>query len=81
MDAWIELVKSAGPVVAAIAFFVWRDAKRETDMTQQLRILEKFIREDLAGMVHDAAKLQVESNVVMGRCELALQHYTGRIDV
>lgn len=75
---WAEIFRSAGPVVAAIAFFVWRDWKRESSMTERIRALEDFQRDQLAGMVHDAIAVQTRTNEVMNRVELALTRCTER---
>ncbi len=51
MDVWLELAQNAGPVVAAICFFVWRDWKREQSMTETLDEREQFIRTQLITII------------------------------
>jgi len=43
----VDLIQNYGPAVAAIAFFIWRDWKREERTTAQNDNLNVFIRERL----------------------------------
>lgn len=43
----IEIIQNYGPTVAAIAFFIWRDWKREERTVAQNENLNIFIRERL----------------------------------
>lgn len=43
----IDLIQNYGPAVGAIAFFIWRDWKREERTSAQNEKLNVFIRERL----------------------------------
>lgn len=51
MDMWLDLLQEAGPVVAAICFFVWRDWKREQNMTESLNERDHFIKTQLLEII------------------------------
>lgn len=48
MEQWLlESVRTAGPIVALVIFFVWRDFKREANMTTRMREVEDFVKDKL----------------------------------
>ena len=65
IDQWITLFQSAGPVITAIGFFVWRDWKRESSMTARIRSLEDYQRNQMAGMIKESVTLQTETNALL----------------
>ena len=65
MTELIEIMKLFGPTVAAIAFFIWRDAKRESRMANRMDQTEDYVRQTLTGMLAETTKAvsdQAESN-------------------
>lgn len=44
---WLELAKTLGPNIGIIAFFVWRDYKREYRLEERLDEVHAFIRDEL----------------------------------
>jgi hypothetical protein len=48
MEQWLlESARTAGPIVALVIFFVWRDFKREANMTIRMREVEDFVKDKL----------------------------------
>ena len=65
MNDLIALAKDFGPVVVIIAFFIWRDYKREARMTSELSEINKFIQDKLMTLIErtiTAIDIQTESN-------------------
>lgn len=58
MAEFLELLKQVGPIVGIIAFFIWRDYKREQAMTQRMQALEDYQREKFEA-------LAVKTNALM----------------
>lgn len=56
----LELTKTVGPVVALLAFFIWRDYRREQTMTKRIQDIEDYQKNRLEQLV-------VEGNQVMGK--------------
>jgi len=46
-----KMLETAGPVAVLIAFFIWRDYKRELTMTARLQYYEDFLRTELVGLI------------------------------
>ncbi len=53
----ISLIESYGPAVAAIAFFLWRDWKREERSSAQNENLSIFIRERLTETLEENTRV------------------------
>ena len=50
---YVEIVKDFGPLVGVILFFIWRDWRREEDLVERVRILEKYNQETLISLVKE----------------------------
>jgi hypothetical protein len=52
----VDLLREFGPAVTAIAFFIWRDWKREERNTKQNEELNQFIRTELTVALKENTK-------------------------
>lgn len=48
---WIALIKEVGPYLGLMFFFIWRDYRREEQLVKQITELQKFIRDELMGLI------------------------------
>jgi hypothetical protein len=65
MSEFVSIAKEYGPWAAMIAFFIWRDYRREQSMGTLLTSLNLFIRDTLMKTVEEstaAMNRQTESN-------------------
>jgi len=49
-DIWSTLLSEFGPLVGVVLFFIWRDWKREDNLSSRVSQLEEYQRETLAGI-------------------------------
>lgn len=68
----IESVKTAGPVVVLIVFFVWRDFKREQCMSQRAREVEDFIKEKLLTALQQTTEAVTKNTEILAATREAL---------
>lgn len=72
MDA-IEILKQYGPfcgcLVLAVAFFIWRDWKREDKLVKRIATLEDETRNVLLPLVKDCTNVIARNTSVMERLE------------
>ncbi len=59
---WVEILKSFGPAVAVIVFFVWRDWQRELHLTSRIEVLEKYQKETLERLVEKSTVALTQSS-------------------
>ena len=48
---WTSLVKEIGPYLGIMFCFIWRDYRREEQLVKQVMNLQKFILEELMGLI------------------------------
>ena len=48
---WASLIKEIGPYLGIMFFFIWRDYRREEQLVKQVMNLQKFILEELMGLI------------------------------
>lgn len=69
----MELAKQYGPfvglLVVAVIFFMWRDWKRETTLTDRITTLEDETRNILLPLVKDCTAVISRNTLVMERLE------------
>jgi hypothetical protein len=53
----IPLIKEVGPFICLIFFFIWRDYRREIDLSLRIRALEDYQTKELV----DLAKSTIEA--------------------
>jgi hypothetical protein len=53
---WVELIKDVGPYLGIMFFFIWRDYRREEQLSKQLNSLNEFIRKELVDLVERTIK-------------------------
>jgi hypothetical protein len=71
-DAWSVLSQSgplAGAAIVMVAFFLWRDWRREMRLLDRVEALEKEQKEVLLPLVEQCAKAIAQNTVVMQRLE------------
>jgi hypothetical protein len=72
---FIDILKSFGPTIAGIAFFVWRDWKREDRMRKELedahaevREVRKWIQDSLIALVSRMEVNIVQLTTALAKC-------------
>lgn len=61
----LSVVKEAGPFVSLIAFFIWRDYKREQSLGKVNEELQTFIRTTLLVLLEKtSAAIQMNAEIV-----------------
>lgn len=58
----LELAKQFGAPVAIMVFFIWRDYKREQDLTVRLRDLEEYQKTTLSSIVKESTQAITRNN-------------------
>ena len=53
---WVELIKEVGPFLGILAFFVWRDYRREEHLVKQNNALGSFIRSELVELIEKTVR-------------------------
>ena len=71
---FLEILKGFGPTAAAIAFFVWRDAKREDRMLKSMDETQMWIRNTLVSIVKENTESIREVMTVIQNCGLRERH-------
>ena len=49
-----QILKDFGPLAGVIIFFIWRDWRREEDLVDRVRTLEKYNQETLVNLVRES---------------------------
>jgi hypothetical protein len=82
-DAW-QMLSSTGPIVSTvvlvIAFFLWKDYKRENRLQDRVEVLEKDQKEILLPLVERCSVIIAQNTAVMMRLEKALDR-NGPVEV
>lgn len=72
----VEILQQYGPfcgcLIVAIAFFMWRDMRREDRLTSRVTSLETEYREVLIPMVKNCTEVITKNTAVMERVERRL---------
>ena len=58
---WIEIFKLAGPTVAVIFFFLYKDWRREKDLNRRIDRLETYQRDTLENLVEKTTTVLIQS--------------------
>lgn len=69
----IDLLREFGPAISAIAFFIWRDWKREERNSKQNEDLNNFIRVELTDTLKENSKAITS---MVNHCKLTTQKET-----
>lgn len=72
-----ESVKTAGPIVVLIIFFVWRDYKREDNMTSRIREVEDFVKTKLLDALNQTTETISRNTEVLDLTRDALSTVNG----
>ena len=68
METWFWiLIKQYGLPIALVAFFIWRDWKRETGMTNRINKLQDEIRDILKDLVTKCTAALVDNTNAMNK--------------
>jgi hypothetical protein len=74
----IEILKEYGPycglLVIAVTFFLWRDMRREDQLTRRIVILETENRDTLIPLLKETTAVIARNTSVMERLERHLDH-------
>lgn len=57
----MKMLETAGPLVAIVAFFIWRDSEREKRQEKRNTLLEDFIRTDLVKVNGQVVTAMIEN--------------------
>lgn len=71
MDLW-EVARVFGPWALAVAFFIWRDSKREDRLSARINYLENEQRDTILPLVTNCTEVITQNTEVMKRLEKAL---------
>jgi hypothetical protein len=77
---FIELIKSFGPLVGLVLFFIWRDWKREDRLTTRIEKLEDEQRDIILPLVSKSTEVIARNTEVMERLDVALEAIRGVAD-
>jgi len=73
MEQWLfESARTAGPIVALVIFFVWRDFKREANMTARMREVEDFVKDKLLSALNQTVEAISKNTEVLELTKIAL---------
>lgn len=59
----IELIKTAGPHMALVMFFVWQGSIREARQAAKIDELEKYIRTELKSIIDTNHKIITDNTI------------------
>ena len=65
---FVEVMKQAGPTVALIGFFIWRDYKREQALGKLINELQVFQRDTLVGLLEKTTEAISACTNAMEKC-------------
>ncbi len=71
---WIEIIKSVGPWVSVILFFIYRDYRREETLNQRIKSLEEYQKNVLENLVESATKALTQSSECIKWIGRVLEH-------
>ena len=67
----LDILKEYGPIIAFMAFYVWRDYRRENLMGNRITSLENFQKEELIQLVKEVLVALVNNtDVLKDFCEI-----------
>lgn len=69
----LEALRTFGPTVAVVVFFLWRDARREDRLTDRINILEDEMRNVILPLVKDCSEVIAKNTAVMQQIEKHLE--------
>lgn len=79
LSMWGEMLKTFGPLLAAVIFFIWRDYRREDKLLTRVKELEDEQRKvilplvkDCSGVIAKNTQVMETNSKVMERLESAL---------
>lgn len=61
------LIKTFGPLGIAVAFFMWRDWKREDTLTSRIQDLETRQQEIILPLVRETSEIIAQNTAVMSQ--------------
>lgn len=73
MDPFMQILQEYGPLIAAVAFFLWRDYKREDRLSTRVEKLEDEQRHIILPLVEKSTAVIARNTEVMERLETSLQ--------
>jgi len=69
-----KVIESFGPAIGLIIFFIWRDWKREGQLSLRVETLEKYQRETLEKLVDRATTALAQSSECIKWIGRVLEH-------
>ena len=78
---YMQILKDFGPLAGVILFFIWRDWRREEDLVERVRSLEKYNQETLINLVKESITVIAANNEQMKWVSILIQScHSGRKD-
>ncbi len=71
---WMEIIKSVGPWVSVILFFIYRDYRREESLNQRIRMLEEYQKNVLENLVEKSTMALAQSSECIKWIGRVLEH-------
>lgn len=65
LSMWGEVLKTFGPLLAAVVFFLWRDYRREDTLLTRIKELEDEQREVILPLVTNCMQVVTKNSQVM----------------
>ena len=80
LSMWGEVLKTFGPLLAAVVFFLWRDFRREDRLLTRINVLEDEQRLVILPLVTNCTKVVTENSQVMGRNTKVIERLERALD-
>ena len=71
-DTLVSLIREVGPVLTAVAFFVWRDWKREGKLSGVIEAMQTWQRDTLTALLQETTKALAGNNEALKSFSLSL---------
>jgi len=69
----LGILEKAGPIVAAIAFFVWRDWKREDRLSSVIETMQQWQRDVLMSQLNESTSVVRANSAALEAFAVAVQ--------
>ena len=79
-QVFLETVKTAGPIVALIGFFIWRDYVRERNLSNKIQNLEDYVKGKLLNALTETTTAIAYNTKVMEDAARLIQQFTREME-
>ena len=59
---WLQIFQGLGPVLGLLLFFIWRDWRREDQLSEKLGKMEDYQRDTLASLVERTNEVLIQNS-------------------